>query len=326
MKLTQKKHSSVHRVCLYGAPKAGKTELAGKLAEHYNLLWIDLENGYTTLLKLPQEWQERIELVHIPDSKEFPIGVETLLKIVKGNKVKVCEAHGKVGCAACSKLPNNLEVELNTLDGSWVVVIDSGTQFTASAIAHITKNQPDTYKMDFDDWGNLKVLCEKLGSQMQVAPYNLVFITHEEEVELEDKTKKIVPVLGSSKSSRNTAKYFDHVVYCGVRNKKHVVGSATTYAMSLMTGSRTDVALEETSKDSEPTLLEIFTHYRDGKFVNEAATTRVPVAEVTASSSDATPSTATQPLTTTVAPAQGTAATNNLEALRAKLATITGGK
>ena len=36
----------------------------------------------------------------------------------------------------------------------------------------------------------------------------------------EDGRKKIVPVCGSSKSSRNTAKYFDEVVYCEVKNKK----------------------------------------------------------------------------------------------------------
>lgn len=267
MKLNKAKPSAVHRVCIYGPPKSGKTELAGKLAEHYNLLWFDLENGHTTLFKLPNEWQERVELVHIPDSKEFPIAVETMLKVFKGMPVKVCEEHGKVSCPKCIKA-ENISINLNALDGSWIVVIDSGTQFTASAIAHITSGQPDTYKMDFSDWGNLKVICEKLGSQMQVAPYNLVFITHEEEVELEDKTNKIVPVLGSKNSSRNTAKYFDHVVYCGVRNKKHIVGSSTTYAMSMMTGSRTDVALENTQKDTEPSLLEIFTGYRNGNFTN----------------------------------------------------------
>lgn len=274
MKLSQAKHSSVHRVCLYGPPKGGKTLLAGKLSEHYNVLWFDLENGHNTLFELPTEWQERIELIHIPDSKEFPIAVETMLKVVSGNKVKICEAHGKVSCPKCIQLANT-EIHLNALDSSWIVVIDSGTQFTSSAIAHIIKGKPDDYKMDYGDWGNLKVLCDKLGSQLQVAPYNLVFITHEEEVELEDKTNKIVPVLGSSKTSRNTAKYFDHVVYCGVRNKKHIVGSSTTYAMSLMTGSRSNVKLEDSTKE-EPSLLEIFTLYRNGMNVSEVITPPMP--------------------------------------------------
>jgi hypothetical protein len=302
MKLSQAKHTSVHRVCLYGPPKGGKTLLAGKLAEHYNVLWFDLENGHNTLFELPMEYQERIELVHIPDSKEFPIAVETMLKVVSGKKVKICEEHGKVSCPMCISKANT-EVELNALDGSWVVVIDSGTQFTNSAMAHILKGQPDTYKPEFSDWGNLKVLCDRLGSQLQVAPYNLVFITHEEEVELEDKTTKIVPVLGSSKTSRNTAKYFDHVVYCGVRNKKHIVGSSTTYAMSLMTGSRNNVKLEDSK--TEPSLLEIFTHYRDGQFVTPVATQAVPATNAAS-------------LATTKLGAQGTNAVANLAALKAQ--------
>ena len=33
--------------------------LVGRLAERYNLLYFDLENGFETLLKLPQEWKDR---------------------------------------------------------------------------------------------------------------------------------------------------------------------------------------------------------------------------------------------------------------------------
>lgn len=317
------KHTAIHRVCLYGPPKGGKTRLAGMLAEHYNILYIGLENGHTTLFSLPESYQERIEVLQIPDSKEFPIAVETVLKIVKGAKVTICETHGKVNCPACMKPEfDKTEIELNALDGSWVVVIDSGTQFTASALAHITKGQPDTYKLQLDDWGNLKVLCEKLGSQMQVAPYNLVFITHEEEVELEDKTTKIVPVLGSSKSSRNTAKYFDHVVYCGVRNKKHIVGSATTYAMSLMTGSRTDVELEKQTEGNEQGLLQIFTGYRNGKFVGgseELGTAEVRTNAGVVSTTAVGVSSAAEPINTAVQPGQGTKALSNLEAIRARM-------
>ena len=163
MKLNKAVKSSVQRVCLYGPPKSGKTQLAGALAEHYNILWFDLENGYTTLFKLPEAWQERIELVRIPDSKESPIAVDTMLKVVKGLPTKICEDHGRVMCPKCIK-GENTPVHLNDLDGSWVVVIDSGTQFTASAVAHVTSGQSDTYKLDFGDWGNVKTLCEKLGS------------------------------------------------------------------------------------------------------------------------------------------------------------------
>jgi hypothetical protein len=72
---------------------------------------------------------------------------------------------------------------------------------------------------------------------------------------MEDGKIKLVPVSGSSKSSMNTAKYFDHVVYCEVRNKKHIAASSTAYANNIITGSRTGVELE---KDAVATLLKIF--------------------------------------------------------------------
>jgi hypothetical protein len=149
-----------------------------------------------------------------------------------------------------------------------VVVIDSLTQYTNSAIANITRGKPDDYKLQFDDWGNLKTLVDKLLSCVQAAKCSIVCISHEEEVEMEDGRKKIVPVCGSSKSSRNTAKYFDHVVYCEVKNKKHNVGSSTCFSNNILTGSRTDVQLEDMEN---PSLLSIFRS--TGRNVSQPAVT-----------------------------------------------------
>ena len=256
MKLTNKVPSSTHRVLIFGAPKSGKTQLAATLAAKYKVIWFDLENGYGTLLKLPKEQQANIELISIPDSKTFPIAIETMLKVITGAPVSICEEHGKVNCPICKKDDKPAaEVSLKEVDNNTVVVIDSLTQLTNSAIAFITKAQPDDYKMDFSDWGNLRAVVEKFLSQVQQARYNVVCISHEEEVEMEDGRKKIVPVCGSSKSSRNTAKYFDHVVYCEVKNKKHISASSTTFANNIVTGSRTDFVMESAV---EPTLLDLF--------------------------------------------------------------------
>lgn len=261
MKLTQKKASATHRVLVYGGPKTGKSELAGKLSEFYNLLWLDAEKGWVTLLKLPTAWQERINIVSIPDSRVFPIAAETWPKIIRGTPVFVCEIHGKAECALCKKEGAYLErICLNELGPDTIVVIDSLTQFTNSCIAHLTKAQPDDYKLQLDDWGNLRVLIDKFLSQVQAANYNIVCITHEELVPMEDGKVKLVPVSGSSKSSMNTAKYFDHVVYCEVKNKKHTFGSSTDFGLNMVTGSRTGIALE---KNAVPSLLDIFTWHKD---------------------------------------------------------------
>lgn len=255
-KLADKIQSKTHRVCVFGPPKCGKSQLAAELAEHFNLMWIDFENGFAILYKLPQEWQDRIELIAIPDTRTFPIGIQTALKIVTGARMKICEAHGNVGCAICtSKMLPSTEICLNELDTSWIVVYDSLTQIGNSAMAHITKNQNDEYKPDWEDYRNQGTLLDKFLGQIQQAKYNVICLTHEAEVEMEDGTKKLVPVSGTTNFSRNTAKYFDHVIYGKVANLKHGFSSSTVASNKVLTGSRTDVAIED---DAKPSLLRIF--------------------------------------------------------------------
>ena len=259
MKLTDKQPSATHRVLIFGDAKTGKTQLAATLSARYKLIWFDLERGYGTLLKLPKNQQENIELISIPDSKTFPIAIETMLKVITGKECKICEEHGKVACPICNKdnKPTST-VELSSLAQDTVVVIDSLTQLTNSAIAFITKNQPEDYKMQFDDWGNLRAIVEKFLSQIQQARYNVVCISHVEEVEMENGSKRLVPVCGSSKSSRNVAKYFDHVIYCEIKNKKHIAASTTTYLNNVISGSRTDYILEQAV---EPSLIVLFSSH-----------------------------------------------------------------
>jgi len=265
-KLSTKKHSATHRCIIFGAPKAGKSLLAAKLAEYYNIIWVDMENGHETLFQLPEEWQDNIELINLPDTRSFPIAIETCLKMVKG-PVEICEEHGKVGCMICKKamsITTNADssefftsVDLNSLDNNTVVVFDSLTQLSNSAIAHITKGESDEYKLNYDDWGNLGKLLDIFLSHLQQARYNVIVISHETEAETEGKKKTLVPVGGTRNFSRNVAKYFDHVIYAERKNKKHVFSSSTTYATTVLTGSRTGVALED-SKEGEGSLLQIF--------------------------------------------------------------------
>lgn len=257
MELTQISQSTTQRVLVFGPPKSGKTELVGKLAERFHLDWYDAEKGYTTLFKLPKEWQQRINVISVADSRSYPIAVETWLKVVKGDAGKICHRHGKWNCLLCAKdgLPFDA-VNLRETPANHIVVFDSLTQFTNSAISNITKNQPDDYKLERDDWGQLSVLIDKFLSQIQAANYNVICITHESEVEMANGVSKLVATSGSSKSSRNTAKYFDHVVYSEVLNGKHKFGSGTGYKPSVVTGSRLDILLE---KQEVPTLMDIFT-------------------------------------------------------------------
>lgn len=257
MKLNKKSLIKAKHVLLFGPPKSGKTELAGKLSKKFNLLWFDFENGVATLLKLPDEQQERIEVISVPDTRGTPVAITTALQAIKGNKGTICEAHGAWNCPTCKiKGDPVIEIHLNALGLDTVVVFDSVTQLTNSAMAHISKGQPDDYKFQFDDWGNLGKLMDTFLSYVQQASYHVVCITHETEVEMEDGKNKIVPTAGSSKFSRNTAKYFDEVVYCEIKLGKHIAASGTTYSPNILTGSRVGHLLEKSPGNAD--LLPIF--------------------------------------------------------------------
>lgn len=66
---------------------------------------------------------------------------------------------------------------------------------------------------------------------------------------------KLVPTAGTKAFSRNTAKYFDEVIYCEVKNKKHIAASSTVYNGNILTGSRSGAILET---QSEASLIPIF--------------------------------------------------------------------
>lgn len=257
MKLSSKPIAAAKKVLIYGAPKTGKTRLFGSLAKHFKLIDIDIENGWETLAhSIPEEYKDNVEIISLPDTRSFPIAIETCLKVIRGTPVDICEEHGKVGCSVCkkdSKLFTSLE--LNALGPEYVVCFDSLTQLTNSAIAHITKGKPDDYKLEYDDWANLGKLMDTFLSHVQNARFNVVCISHETETEMEDGKVKLVPTAGTRNFSRNTARYFGEVIYCEVKNGKHIAASSTTYSNKVLTGSRSNVRLEDSP---EASLLRIF--------------------------------------------------------------------
>lgn len=256
MKLTDVPPDAYQSVLIYGPPKVGKTKLAGALSEQYKILYIGMENGHQTLTQFPPEWQERIDVVLLPDTRSFPIAIESCLKIVKGGPIVIDESTGKVIPVGTKKPGGSyVDINLNALGPEWIVIFDSLTQLTNSAISHITKNQPEDYKLNYDDWGNLGKLMDIFLSHIQQAKYNVICISHETEAELEDGKMKIVPVAGTRNFSRNSAKYFGHVVYAEVKNMKHKFSSGTVSLNNIVAGSRTNVATE---KMEEASLLPIF--------------------------------------------------------------------
>lgn len=239
MKLTQAKTSKAKRVLIYGESMTGKTTLAGTLAEKFKILYFDLEKGYESLLKLPDAAKENIELIAIPDTKIFPIAIETLLKVFTGKEVFICDEHGKVACPICKKVDApTTRICLSELDESHVVVIDSLTQLSASTINFLMQGKEDTAKPEWDVYRSQGALLEKILSCMQQSKHHVVCISHVVESTQEDGKVKLFPICGTSNFSRNCPRFFDDVVYVELKNKKHIATCSTTYANNITAGSR----------------------------------------------------------------------------------------
>lgn len=250
---------------VYGAPKSGKTELVvSQLARHYHVVYVDLEKGRTTLFKLSSALKSKIDVIAIKDDKDSPMAIAAAIKLAAGGKRKYCLTHQKLDCMACSRstdpevMANQFDYEFNKLDPSeYVVVFDSFTQIASSAKAHVGKDikvksgeMPNMVKFDHDKWAALGVLLERFLDYIQQASFNVVVITHEMGIEQEDGIEKLMPSGGTKNFARTVAKYFDHIVYCSVKNKKHIAASSTTAENRIICGSRTGVEVDTNDPDS----------------------------------------------------------------------------
>mgnify|MGYP006921292447 FL=1 len=265
MKLTDYKQKAARKILVYGPPKSGKTDLVGQLAASKKLWWFDLEDGVKTLLHSPrmkQEWFGNIELFSLPDTQTFPVAVDTLLRVVKGGTSNICHKHGVVGCLSCKKdAPEAFTaIDVGTFTNDDVLVIDSVSQLASSIMNWISKKQIAAdnfdYKPGWDEYAKQGFILNRIFSILQQASFNVVCISHEQLVDMEEPgKKKIVPIGGTSEFSKTFAKFFDDVVYCDIVNKKHKAASSSTYSGNIVMGSRSGKELE---KMETPNLLELF--------------------------------------------------------------------
>lgn len=251
---------------VYGPPKSGKTLLALKMAEHgYNIWLIEGENGHLVGKQLSKEAQERVTVILLPDTKENPCMVQALTNLFKNNKLRACVRHGLDKCQLCTAkmdpaaYPWNEELDLTKMTAKDIVMIDTMTQWSNSIMAHIARkhqNEPD-WNPEWDDWRRQGTYLDDGLGHIQNSSLNWIIVTHEIMAPTQIKgVEKLVPVAGTRNFSRNSAKYFDTVVYCEVANGRHSFASRTTYKNNIVTGDRMGVDIEKVGSDNG--LLAIF--------------------------------------------------------------------
>lgn len=249
-------------VCVYGAPKSGKTQLIGSLAkEGFKLIWFDLEKGVSTLLKpglLTDEELSRITYLPIVDTKEAPIAHATIDRIVRGGKFSICEEHGRIDCPLCKRDGSSftdIDIPIKGFDPNTIVVVDSFTQLSISVTNTILKDKSIDYQETLHDFRNQGNYLNRMFGYIQQAPFHIVGTAHETEAEREDGTTRIVPSIGSRNYAITCAKFFSDVVYMDKVNKEHKAFSLTNYSNKVLTGSRLEVNV---GSSGSPSLAGVF--------------------------------------------------------------------
>lgn len=235
------------QILIHGDAGTGKTALIATLVlEGYKLILVDCENGFQTLIShLPAEYYPMVDIIRVRDTKENPIAIETVTKLMSGKPQKICIKHGKVACVACTTAKAEFETyDFSQLDTKTVVAFDSLTQIVESAKAVATKGLAHDAKLEHDHWGKMGMYLSIFLGAIQQAPFHVVCTSHSQEIEAPDGAKKLYPVGGTKNASRQTARYFGHVVYTEIKNKKFIAASSAQHHPKVVSKSRADLAME----------------------------------------------------------------------------------
>jgi hypothetical protein len=229
---------------LSGSPKSGKTYLAGTLAKKHRLIWLDLENGLTTLFHHPdltKEDKARIEPHQIKEEAGSTRRVDLVSSILTGNKVTFCREHSKVICTECSKaaLPFSV-IHLKAEPKGTILVIDSLSSWNDSAQTKGVNNtitEKNAFAK-FTEWNRLLSIGL---NNIQDAPWHVVVLGHLHSMDLDDGKTKLIPVGGTKAFSENIARFFSNIVYTDYKMGKFSVGVSADYDNRILLGNRSNI-------------------------------------------------------------------------------------
>lgn len=256
--------SSSHAILIYGDSGCGKTRLAATAATIpalNKIYYIDLENGSDTILNmgLPDEALGKIQLYKICDTRKDPHAMSTMLKMFSAREdIVICEEHGRINCLECTRAKKPTQIfNLTKMTHNDLVIIDSGSQLADCGVNALLKGQPEDAILQIQEWGTVNNWLKSILQTIQAGRYtNVVVLTHvlyDEEYSGTGINKtlirtKIYPLMGTKTFSTQVGKYFGTIVHLEVKNKKHVGGSSTVYALNTQTKSRLGIKVENANE------------------------------------------------------------------------------
>lgn len=211
------------KIIIYGAPGTGKTLYAGGASSKFEVLWFDLENGKDSLLaNLSEEQLSRITYIPLADSSDNPVAAPVIAALFQYGKGSICHEHSQFNCARCKPDARfNIDLSEWTADKNRVIVIDSATQLSWSAyfraLSQLNKSIEDGDQTSFDVWRIQGAYLAKIFSAIQASPHHVITISHEHEVEYPDKSKKLVPSVGTKTQKVEFSKYFGHKIRTAIK-------------------------------------------------------------------------------------------------------------
>jgi len=258
--LARKSLPTSRRLMVFGSPSTGKTRLVGELTAQFKLLWLDLDQGVDTLYQtLPDEQLANIEYIPILDTADDPISCNTVSKMMAAVRTKtdhyICTDHSTWDCVKCkAKRAEFFTINFSKLtpaDG-WVIVIDSGTHFSESCLQRILVNSKiDPTKAGKEDKATFGVymgqgaMLHKALTDIQNSGLNVVMTAHEWEVDMPDKSKKLVPSMGTRKFAPTVVSYFSNLIRTAQVNRNYKIESANASSLNADVGGHINLDLNK---------------------------------------------------------------------------------
>ena len=266
------------KIILYGNPGSGKTEVAATAVRGPDIdkiYWLDLENGFETVLNSPtlaltDEELGKIEVINFIDSKSYPVAATTLLDAFTNKKgVRLDPLTGKkVNAGGTLFQP----MSLGPRD---LVVVDSVSQLADSIIALSMLN--NTYKHLKLHYGDFTVDMGAIVSFFQAAQCNIIAISHECDIikilnegtkDQREKLVATVPLCGSRNFSKKFGKYFGYKLVTYMNGASYKFTAKAGEYEKTLASTRSPVHLYD--EGGKPTLEYLFSNTPIPEFAKAA--------------------------------------------------------